>query len=266
MESIASLDDPRIAPYCNLRERTLRGEAVFIAEGRLVVDRLLASPYPTESVLATPEMAELYADRLPESVPLYVAADHLLRMIAGFPFHRGVLALGRRLPPRTLETLMEGAGREEPVHLLVGPELNQPENLGLIFRTAGGLGMNGVILGPQSCDPLSRRTLRVSMGGVLYVPWFQSADLDADLCALRRRWGVELVASVLDERATPLPAFPWPRRCGLMLGNEYQGLTPPWLAQADHLVTIPMCAGTDSLNVGVAAGILMYDLRRRSAP
>lgn len=265
METITSFDDPRIAPYCNLRERTLRGEAVFIAEGHLVVDRLLASGYPTESLLATPEMAEHYAGRLPEGVPVYVAPDPLVRTIAGFPFHRGVLALGRRLPPRTLAEMIGPGDAPGTLRLLVGPELNQPENLGLIFRTAGGLGVDGVILGPQSCDPLSRRTLRVSMGGVLYVPWYHSRHLDDDLDELRRR-GIETVASVLDDRAVPLSAFRWPRRCALMLGNEYEGLGPRWLARADHRVTIPMCPGTDSLNVGVAAGILMYTLCTQPAP
>ncbi len=134
--------------------------------------------------------------------------------------------------------------------------------MGLIFRVAAGLGVDGLVLGPQCCDPFSRRCLRVSMGAVLRAPYRKSSDLAADLNALRNRWGAEMLAAVLDDRAVPLACVCWPRRAALMLGNEFDGLSGPWLEFCTQRVTIPMAHETDSLNLGVAAGIFVYEMMR----
>ena len=118
------------------------------------------------------------------------------------------------------------------------------------------------LLGPQCCDPFSRRCLRVSMGAVLRAPYRKSADLAADLDALRDRWGVEMLAAVLDEQAVPLAGVRWPRRAAVMLGNEFDGLDDRWLCYCTQRATIPMARETDSLNLGVAAGIFVYEMMR----
>jgi tRNA G18 (ribose-2'-O)-methylase SpoU len=100
------------------------------------------------------------------------------------------------------------------------------------------------------------------MGAVLNAPYRKSADLAADLDALRDSWSVEMLAAVLDERAVPLDHVCWPRLAAVMLGNEFDGLDDPWLEFCTQRVTIPMAGETDSLNLGVAAGIFVYEMLR----
>ncbi len=134
--------------------------------------------------------------------------------------------------------------------------------MGLIFRVAAGLGADGLLLGPQCCDPFSRRCLRVSMGAVLEAPYRKSEDLAADLAALGDRWKIEMLAALLDDRAIALDRVEWPRRAAVLLGNEFDGLGGPWLEFCERRITIPMARQTDSLNLGVAAGIFVYEMMR----
>lgn len=259
---IESIDDPRVAAYRNLRDRTLRGERMFIAEGRLLTLRLLKSRYEVESVFVADDYVEEFGPLVPDGVPIYVAPEPLLLEIVGFNFHRGALGAGHRGNGLSLEEMLAATTVEQPVSLVICPEITKPENMGLVFRVAAGLGAYGVLLGERSCDPFSRRCLRVSMGAVLTVPFVKSANLLADLLALRDRWQMELLAAVLDEKAERLPDVRWPLRAGLVLGNEFDGLRDHWLALCSRRVTIPMHSGTDSLNLGLAAGIFVYEMMK----
>jgi len=260
MERIQLIDDPRVAAYRNLRDRTLRGESIFVTEGRLLTLRLLESDYAAQSVFVSEDFADEFQHVVGDDVPLYVAPESLLLDVVGFPFHRGVLAAGIRGKGLAQDELMAGVETADHVRVIICPEVTQPENLGLIFRTAAAFGVDGVILGQRCCDPFSRRTLRVSMGGVLRVPLVQSADLLSDLRSLKDRWGVELLAAVVDDRAESLADLAWPPRAGVLFGNEFDGLRSCWLSECSRHVTIPMQPGTDSLNVGVAAGIFVYEM------
>jgi len=194
-----------------------------------------------------------------------VARKELLLKIVGYPFHRGALAVGRRPAPRTLDDLLAAlASRQRPdrLRLVVLPEVTKPENLGLTFRAAAAFGFDAILLGSRSCDPLSRRALRVSMGGVLTVPFVRSADLKRDLATLKADWGVELSAAVLDKDAPPLAEARWPSRAAVVFGNEFHGLASDVCSLCDRRWTIPMEPDTDSLNLGVAAGIFLYEMTR----
>lgn len=259
-EPIHSIDDPRIAPYRNLPERTLRGEALFIAEGWFVTERLLHSEYACDSVLMAADRADELADRIPDGIPLYVGDRRLLYEVVGYKFHQGILAAGRRKPFRSAEELFAGPWQDQPIWI-VCPEVTKPENLGLVFRSAAAFGVSGVLLGERCCDPFTRRALRVSMGAVTAVPIAKTRDLYADLKAVKQRWGLHLVAAVLSESAVALPDFARPFPCAVMLGHETEGLNA-WLELCDSQVTIPMSPEVDSLNLGVAAGIFLYELRR----
>ncbi|MBP5623161.1 MAG: hypothetical protein J6X44_14230, partial [Thermoguttaceae bacterium] len=182
--TIDDLDDPRLRPYWNLRERTLRGESIFIAEGSLVVERLLRSPYGAASILTTRKESG-FGDCLslvPDSVPIYyvderVAANKLL----GFEFHQGILALGLRANLPTLVEGMEsffqrGVPTDARRAWIVLPDATKADNLGLAFRCAAALGAEAVVLGESCCDPFSRRGLRVSMGGVLQTRIYQAKN------------------------------------------------------------------------------------------
>jgi tRNA G18 (ribose-2'-O)-methylase SpoU len=140
----------------------------------------------------------------------------------------------------------------------VCPAVTKPENLGLVFRSAAAFGIRGLVLGRNTCDPLSRRCVRVSMGAVLDVPFVRSDDVAADLRTLRHTWQCERLATILDPSAEELDKMQPAARTALVFGNEYDGLTSAWLAECDRRVTIPMSQTVDSLNLGVAAGIFIY--------
>ncbi len=256
MIRIEHLDDPRISPYRNLRDRTLRGESIFIAEGCVVVQRLLRSRYRAESLLVAEEHAAQFAAQATDC-PLYVATTPLLRQVVGFHFHRGALAVGRRRPAMQLDELLR-----EPLErrrcIVVCPAVTKPENLGLVFRSAAAFGAGGVILGERCCDPLSRRSLRVSMGAVLDMPLVQTGDVLRDLRVLRQTWRFERIAAVVEAGAERLDQWLPGPPAALVFGDEFDGLSPACLAECDRRVTIPMSQAVDSLNLGVAAGIFLY--------
>jgi len=262
MERIESIDDPRVAPYRNLRDRTLRGESIFVAEGRVLTRRLLESRYPAQSVFVSEHFADEFQGVVGGRAPLYVAPESLLLEVVGFKFHRGVLGVGCRSKLPSLDELTAPLDAAATWSLVVCPEITKPENLGLIFRSAGAFGVDAVLLGERCCDPFSRRCLRVSIGAVLQVPFTKSTDLLADLRRLKDRWGVELMATVLDKQAERLADVRWPSRIGILFGNEADGLRQQWLALCGRHVTIPMSPAADSLNLGVAAGIFVYEMKK----
>jgi tRNA G18 (ribose-2'-O)-methylase SpoU len=145
---------------------------------------------------------------------------------------------------------------------VVCPRIDNPENLGAIVRVADVFGTAGVLVGARCPDPLSRRVLRVSMGSALRLPVVSPPDLADELDRLGRDFGFETVAAVAGPDAWPLDDFRSPARLALLLGSEAHGLEPDWLARCDRRVTIPMAPGVDSLNVAVAAGILLYHATR----
>ena len=142
--------------------------------------------------------------------------------------------------------------------VVICPNCDNPENLGAIIRIGAAFGIDALLLGRGCCDPFSRRVLRVSMGAALRLPILESPDLERDARRLRDEWQVELIATVLDNTAEPLAQATKPIRLGLLLGNEADGLDARWQALCDRRLTIPMQAGTDSLNVAIAAGIFLH--------
>ena len=257
MIEIASLDDPRLAPYRQLKATNLtRWSGLFVAEGEKLVRRLLASDYETASVLVARRYLEEFTALAPAETPLYAIPDEWVESLVGFNFHRGVLACGRRKANPSLGDIVPPAGR--PATIVICPDVQDPENLGGILRNAAAFGVDLVLLGRRSADPLSRRVLRVSMGAALNVPLYRSDDLPADLDRLRREFGFELAAAVLDADAEPLDAAKRPMRMALLFGSEGHGLERELIELCDRRLTIAMRRGTDSLNVAVAAGIFLY--------
>jgi tRNA G18 (ribose-2'-O)-methylase SpoU len=207
-------------------------------------------------VLVATRRAGEIAPIVPPDVPLYVVPDALIHDIIGFRFHQGVIACGLRLAETALSEL---TSRLEPrATLVICPDLNNTENLGSLIRIAAGFGAQAMILGPQSCDAFFRQSIRVSMGTVFSLPIVRSDDLQRDLQMLRDDFGFELIATVLDPAAEPLARAARSDRIGILFGNEAHGLDAAWLAACTRRVTIPMHHNTDSLNVAVAAGVVMY--------
>lgn len=258
-------EDPRVALYQQLRDADLRRSTeavhgVFVAEGLRTVTTLLESAWPVVSLMLTTGKRvgarDLIAKAERRGAPVYVAPPEVFDSIAGFPVHRGVLALGQRLPLRPPEEVIEATET-----VVVAEGVNDHENLGSIFRNAAVLGAGAVLLDPACCDPLYRRCVRVSLGNVLRVPYTRLEPWPSHLSVLQDN-GFTLVA--LDP-ASPaaLDAVSAEQKIAIMVGREGDGLSDPALSFAAHRVRIPMAPGFDSLNVATALAIALDRLVRR---
>jgi tRNA G18 (ribose-2'-O)-methylase SpoU len=261
VQHIKQLDDPRLEPYRNLKATNLtRWSKQFIAEGSLVVARLLASRFQVQSVLLSRKLATQLPQGIPDECPVYLLEHQLAEQLVGYAFHTGVLACGLRQPSPPIESFLPS---DDPFALVaVCPNVNDPENIGAIIRLCAGFGVRGLVLGPGCADPFSRRVLRVSMGTAFTLPIVESDDLRRDLLRLRDELKFELWATVLDAGAEPLEGAVPASRGAILFGNEKHGLDSRWVELCSRKLTIPMAAGADSLNVAVAAGIFFYRLRK----
>src|SRR4051812_40725005 len=258
-------DDPRVADFRDLvagdrRPGTPRGTGAVIVEGVPAVQRLLASPYRVRAVLGVP--GRVAALDLPDDVPAYEADKWLLSEIIGFRLTRGVLASADRRPPADLGELLTGPDPAAPRRLAVLEGLNDAENLGSIARSAVALGVDGLLLDPRCADPLYRRSVRVSMGHVLALPFAVLADWPGGLDRLHEA-GYLTVALTPAADAVDLGSIN-PRehpRTAVLLGAEGPGLTAEAQAAARVRARIPMREGVDSLGVAAAAAIAFTLLR-----
>jgi tRNA G18 (ribose-2'-O)-methylase SpoU len=268
---IHDLADRRLDDYRDIRDRELRGPeafgGLFVGEQAMVVERMLARPGVMRSVLIAPHRVERIAPRVPSGVPVYVAPVSIMRELAGFNIHRGVLAVGYRSAVE--REALEIPPPERPVTLLLCEEVRNLDNIGFLFRNAAAFGADGVLLSPGTHDPLYRKSLRVSIGHALTVPFARSSDWHGDLRRLRERDGVTIVAASADDGAVDLETLPRPRRVGVLVGAEFEGLSQQTLACCDHVARIPMAPDVDSLNVAVAAAVFLHrfsNLRGRTPP
>jgi len=233
------------------RRRRIEGDEFFIAEGINVIERLLVSGFSLRSVLLTPKRFDRMQSILDGlECPVYVAARDVLARVAGFDLHRGAVASADRGRPLALDTLLASS------HTLAVLEgLNDPENLGAIARSARALGVDGLVLDPTCADPFYRRTVRVSMGEILFVPVVRSTDWHEDLDRIAAR-GFRLLALTPSPTATSIHDIVRSPgdRVALLLGAEGPGLSEQTLRRAEP-VRIPLRADSDSLNVGHAAAI-----------
>ncbi|MEM6392420.1 MAG: RNA methyltransferase [Planctomycetota bacterium] len=251
--------DPALDLFTNLRDRDLRRTTdLFLAEGRLVVERLLDSGLSLHSLIVTQGKADDLVARVPASVPVFAAPEALLEQAVGFHLHSGLIAAAHTPPNPTLDACTT----PQAAPVLVLPEITNPDNLGLLARIAAGLGVGSLVLGPACHDPWYRRAVRVSMGAMFQLPVRRSPDLAGDLEQLKATHGYMLIAADCAPDATPLrdhqPTLDTPR--ALMLGNEFAGIPKPLADRCDHRLRIPMHREIDSLNVAVAAGIFLHHL------
>lgn len=254
--------DPRLDDFRDLNSVDRRpdlptGKGLVIAEGVLVVQRMLASRFSPRALLGTDRrLTELAADLAGRDLPYYRVTAEVMAATVGFHLNRGVLAAASRVPEPSLAELLEGV---RTIAVLEG--VNDHENLGSIFRNAAGLGVGAVLFGSGCADPLYRRAVRVSMGHALLVPYTHAASWPADLNTLRDS-GFQLLAMTPDAQACPLPeamAAVRDQRVAVLVGAEGPGLSAAALRASDMRVRIPMSQGTDSLNVATAAALAFYE-------
>jgi tRNA G18 (ribose-2'-O)-methylase SpoU len=260
--AISDPNDPRIEAYRAVRERDLAGrQHRFVAEGEVVLRVLLRqTQFEIESLLLAEGRVESLSDALPllsPGVSVYTANRQVMDAIVGFPIHRGILAVARRPPLPPAEALLAGFPEKALVVGLIG--LANHDNVGGIFRNAAAFGADAVLLDQETCDPLYRKSIRVSVGGALVVPFTRAPSADALVQALQAASFdvIALSPSGTEALSQVRPA----RRTALLLGAEGPGLPPDLLART-RTVSIPMSGGFDSLNVATTSGIALHHLTR----
>ena len=259
---ITRLDHPGVEIFSRLTEAQLRmqteqGRGLFIAESPKVIRVALQAGYQPVALMCERKHIDGDAQEIIRScdnIPVYTGERALLAQLTGYTLTRGVLCAMRRPELPTVETICRTAKR---IALIEG--VVDTTNIGAIFRSAAALGMDAVLLTTNSCDPLNRRSIRVSMGTVFFVPW---TWLDQPLSALRT-YGFQTVAMALTPESRPIddPLFKEIERLVVILGTEGDGLPQTTLTQADYVARIPMSHEVDSLNVAAAAAVAFWEFR-----
>ncbi|TDW28538.1 TrmH family RNA methyltransferase [Cryobacterium psychrophilum] len=261
---ITDLDLPDLSDYSRLTDVALRrvsepAGGLYIAESAKVIGRALAAGHQPRSLLVQEQWlpdAERLLQDWPD-VPVYVGESRILEKLTGYNLHRGALAAIHRPALPSVSELIADARR-----IVILEDIVDHTNVGAIFRSVAGLGADAVLITPRCADPLYRRSVRVSMGTVLQVPWTRLPEW-SEATPLLREAGFHLAALALSDEAVSLDRFAAtaPERVALVLGAEGDGLSPHALEAADTVVTIPMLHGVDSLNVASASAVALYALR-----
>lgn len=261
---IIDIADERVHPFTRLTEAQLRNdlnpaEGLFIAESPKVIEVALRAGYEPVSMLCeakhvTGDAANIIVAN--PDMPVYTGERETLQTITGYKLTRGVLCAMRRKPFPSVEELLCQARR-----VVVLDGVCDTTNIGAIFRSAAALGIDAILLTPSACDPLNRRSIRVSMGSVFLVPW---TWLDEAISHLKEL-GFKTVAMALRNESIDIgdPHLHAEPRLAIVMGTEGDGLDSKVIDQADYTVKIPMHHGVDSLNVAAASAIAFWELTKR---
>ena len=260
---ITSLEHDGVEVFGTLTEAQLRNrlepeKGIFIAESPKVIDVALRAGYEPLSLLCERRHIEGdAADIIARcgDIPVYTGERELLAQLTGYVLTRGVLCAMRRPVLPDVETICHNAKR-----IVIIKGVSDTTNIGAIFRSAAALGIDGVLLTRDACDPLNRRAVRVSMGSVFLVPW---TWVDDDLTQLHQ-YGMKTAAMALTHDSITLddPQLKTEPRLALIMGTEGDGLPLETINEADYVVRIPMMHGVDSLNVAAASAVAFWELRR----
>jgi tRNA G18 (ribose-2'-O)-methylase SpoU len=279
-EKISSLDLPELAPYRTMR-RSAEHEAqgIFIAEGEKVTRRLLESRFTVVSVVLPEKHLEHYRPLLearPETVTVYLAEKSLLESLVGYSLFQGVLSVGRIPPPAPLDEILAKSARPQLFAAIDG--LSNAENLGAVVRNCVAFGVQALLVGETCSSPYLRRSVRNSMGTVFQLPIWEvkmanaavqlrrddppQFSLAKTLGELRAR-GIRCLAAHPHTDKKVLSQADFSGDCCLVFGSEGQGISPEVLAACDEAVAVPMANDVDSLNVGAAAAVFLYEANRQ---
>lgn len=281
VRKIESFDSPELQPYATLRRsRDHENQGIFVAEGTKVVARLLESHFAVESVmLPEKNLAEFQPllEKRPEDVIVYVAEKKLIESLTGFSLFQGVLAVGRIPTPVSFQKILEET--PHPQLFVAVDALTNAENLGALVRNCVGFGAHALIVGETSSSPFLRRSVRNSMGTILQLPVVELARLGqwrrretnshtTELTLVEclqefRSRGIRCIAAHPHTDKKILSQADFTGDCCIVFGSEGDGITPEVLAACDEAVAIPMPPNVDSLNVGAAAAVFLYEANRQ---
>lgn len=262
MIEITDFDAPELDVYARLTEAQLLNkdhpeDGLFIAESPKVINVALNAGYEPLALLC--EQKHITGDAADiiercDDIPVYTGTRELLATLTGYTLTRGVLCAMHRPTSKSVEEICRGARRIAVIEGVV-----DTTNIGAIFRSAAALGIDAILLTRNSCDPLNRRAVRVSMGSVFLIPW---AWLDGSPNELHKL-GFRTVAMALTEKSISIdsPILATEPKLAIVMGTEGDGLRNETITEADYVVRIPMANGVDSLNVAAASAIAFWQLR-----
>ncbi|SRR5581483_9489477 len=264
VQAISSLDLPELAPYRTLRyQMEHRQQGIFVAESAKVVQRLLESPLPVLSVMlpetVLPDIQPALSAR-PENIRVFVGPKPLLEQLTGFEMYQGVMAVGKVPPPLTLESLLQSAPR--PLLLVAADGLSNAQNMGVLVRNCAAFSAHALLAGETCCSPFLRRAVASSVGAIFRLPAVELTDLAATLRQLRSL-GIRCLAADPHTTAGTLPKANLTGNCCIVVGSEGDGISPKVLAECDQSIAIPMPPHVDSLNVGSASAVFLYEASRQ---
>ena len=262
---ITSLDHLDLTPYRTLRQSVEQfRKGMFIAEGTIVVQRLLESAHTIVSVLIAPEWLEGYRDRFasrPEQITVFVGQKELLNTIVGYNLHQSIMALGKIPAQETIDTVL---ATSTPPYLFVAMDgLANAENIGVLVRNCTAFGVQAILVGETSSSPYLRRAVRNSMGTVFKMPVVQCTILAETLRTLQVSHKFKVLAAHPHSEEHSIQRTDFSGNCCLVFGSEGNGLSPQILSACDMAVTIPMARNVDSLNVASASAVFLYEVLRQ---
>ncbi len=267
ISEITSIEDPRVSIFSSMTDKELgdkrnRKEGVFIAESPKVIRTALSAGYHPLAMLCEKRHIAGDAADIASAIgntPIYTGSRDTLAGLTGYTLTRGVLCAMQRRPERAVEEICRDAKR-----IAVIDSVTDTTNIGAIFRSAAALGIDGVLLTPQSCDPLNRRSVRVSMGSVFLVPWTWADNPVQTL----RDLGFKSVSMALTDNSIPITnqSLKKEPRLAIILGTEGDGLSDKVISDSDYVARIPMSHGVDSLNVAAASAVAFWELRCEKQP
>ncbi|MGZ5568332.1 MAG: TrmH family RNA methyltransferase [Limisphaerales bacterium] len=264
VQHITSFDLPELAPYRTMRfQLEQRQQGIFIAESEKVTRRLLASELPVVSVIIPDTMLDDFREALekrPEVVRVYCAPKSVLEQLTGYEMYQGILAVGRVPEKTTLDSVLSKS--QGPVLLAAADGIGNSQNLGVLVRNCAAFSANALLVGETSCSPFLRRAVAASMGTIFQLPSIDLENLAETIKELRAR-GIRCIAAHphIDKRTLPQTDFT--QSCCIVFGSEGQGIRPQILELCDEAVAIPMPPDVDSLNVGSASAVFLYEVARQ---
>jgi tRNA G18 (ribose-2'-O)-methylase SpoU len=264
IQPVTDLADPVLKPYRTLRRRKdLERQRVFVVEGDKVVQRLLESHFPVQSLLITApwlERVRELLDRRADQITVFLAEKAQIEEITGFGCYQGIKAVGHIDRPATLSEMLQSGPRPRLFAAFDG--VSNAENLGVMVRNCAALGAHAVIIGETSASPFLTRAIRTSMGAIFRLPAIEVLDLVKALETLRAE-GVRCVAAHPSSSGNTLAATDLTGDVCIVLGSEGHGLRADVLAACDEGIAVPMAAGVDSLNVSSATAVFLYEAARQ---
>lgn len=264
IQRIESLDLPELAPYRTMRyQLDHRQQGIFVAESAKVARRLIESDWPVISLVLMEKWLPAFEKHLAhrkENIRVFVAEKELLDKLTGYPTYQGVMALGKIPPRQNLESVLAKTSR--PLLLVAADGIVNAQNMGALIRNCAAFSVNALLVGETCCSPFMRRSVGGSMGTIFRLPALELSDLAGTLRQLHAR-GIRCLAAHAHTNQKALPQAGFSHDCCIVLGSEGEGIRPMVLEQCDEHIAIPMPPDVDSLNVGSATAIFLYEAARQ---